>query len=468
MADDRLLVVGDCGLTRKTLSRFFSSKGLEIDAVKSGVEAYSVCSKNNYQVVFLCPRVQGESWVNLFEKIRSFSPSSIPVLIEQYPSIEDQKALSAMNGLSLKNINSNMELEALMASFGSATQALASESNEFRISSLEKIIGSSDEMKQLFDMVMKVADSDSTILIAGESGTGKELIARAIHFNSSRARNALVPINCAAIPEELLESELFGHVKGSFTGAISTRQGRFEVANSGTLFLDEIGDMPPSLQAKLLRAIQTQRFEPVGSAKTIEVDTRIIAATNVDLEKAVKEKRFREDLYYRLSVIPLHIPALRERRSDIPHLISHFIKQFNEQKNKDITGVDDEAMDLFMGYRWQGNVRELENLIERIVILKGKGIITSKDLPIKFFENSPRTFTSQTSETVASKNQELSINLPQGGLDLKAILNKIESDLMVQALERTGWNKNKASSLLKMNRTTLVEKLKKKGITNGV
>jgi transcriptional regulator with PAS, ATPase and Fis domain len=301
-------------------------------------------------------------------------------------------------------------------------------------------------------MVEKVADSDSTILITGESGTGKELFARAIHYNSRRAEKLMVPVNCGAIPENLLESELFGHVKGAFTGALTNRPGRFEIANTGTIFLDEIGDMSPSLQVKILRVLQERKFEPVGSTKTMEVDVRVIAATHKDLDTAVLQKTFREDLFYRLNVIPLRIPALRDRKSDIPLLIHHFLKYFNESKRRSVEGVTPEAMDLLTQYPWPGNVRELENLIERLVIIKGHGLIEIRDLPERYLQK----------ETPLPSEKFM---VPNKGLDFNSAVDNFENALIMQALEKTGWNRNKAASLLNLNRTTLVEKIKKKGLT---
>src|SRR3989338_1844496 len=233
------------------------------------------------------------------------------------------------------------------------------------------IVGESEKIKGVLSLVEKILDDDSTILILGESGTGKELIAKAIHYNGKRADRPLIPVNCGAIPEELLESELFGHEKGSFTGAIRTRIGKFELANSGTIFLDEIGDMSPALQVKMLRVLQEQEFERVGGMKSLKVNIRVIAATHRNLEKEVESNKFREDLFYRLNVIPISIPPLRERKSDIPILANHFLSKFNRIKNKNIERFSDDAMKCLIEYRWPGNVRELENSVERVVILKG-------------------------------------------------------------------------------------------------
>jgi DNA-binding NtrC family response regulator len=324
------------------------------------------------------------------------------------------------------------------------------------------LVGESSEVQNLLRTIEKVSQTDSTVLITGESGTGKELVARAIHENSSKASRPLVVVNCGAIPSELLEAELFGHMKGAFTGAIQNRQGRFELAHGGTIFLDEVGDIPLHLQVKLLKVLQTRQFEPVGSSRTIEVDVRIIAATNRDLEEAIQKREFREDLYYRLNVIPLRIPSLRERKSDIPILIKHFVQQFNQLTSHAVEAPSGQIMDALMAYDWPGNVRELENLMERLVILKGQGPVDLGDLPHRIFQ---RYAEGRPQGSGALSEWEFpKMILPKSGLDLKAIVAAFENHLVDQALVRTSGNKNRASELLSMNRTTLVEKLRKRGM----
>lgn len=315
------------------------------------------------------------------------------------------------------------------------------------------MVGRSKQMKQVFERVKKVAASDSTVFISGPSGTGKELVANALHNLSTRKSHNMVSVNCGAIPSELLESELFGHEKGAFTGAISSRKGRFEMAHRGSIFLDEIGDMPLLLQVKILRVLQNRVIERVGSTEVTEIDVRIITATHRNLEAAVSDGNFREDLYYRLNVIPIKIPALCERREDIPLLIAYFLSKFVSADGRNNIEFDDEVLELLIGYDWPGNVRELENLIERLVILKGGNQIKVSDLPAKFLKATPQNLDSY-------KNV---ISLPGEGVDLKQLLSDIEDSLINQALEITGGNKNQASKLLSMNRTTLIEKMKKKG-----
>ncbi|GFE60286.1 sigma-54 dependent transcriptional regulator [Geobacter sp. AOG2] len=320
------------------------------------------------------------------------------------------------------------------------------------------IIGKSSRMVALFELIEKVAESSATVLIQGESGTGKELAARAIHQLSSRSDRNFVPINCAAIPEDLIESELFGHVKGSFTGAYANRVGRFEMADKGTLFLDEIGDMKANLQVKLLRVLQSKEFEPVGSTKSQKVDVRIIAASNKKLEALVESQDFREDLFYRLSVIPITIPPLRERREDIPLLIESFLSRFNSEKRHAVTGFSRDTLDILCAYDWPGNVRELENLVERLVILKDSGLIVPGDLPDKYLSRK-----TQVKAPALPPGDEF----PEIGICLNSALEEFENRLILQALERTGGNKKEAAILLNLKRTTLIEKLKKKNLALG-
>jgi len=310
------------------------------------------------------------------------------------------------------------------------------------------IIGQSNKMREVFDLVDKVADCDSTILLNGETGTGKGLVAKAIHQKSRRVNKPYISINCGAIPENLLESELFGHVRGAFTGATSSKQGKFELADGGTILLDEIGDMSSDLQVKVLKVLEEGEFEQVGGSKTLKVDVRIIAATHRDLCEEVQKGNFREDLYYRLYVIPLLLPSLKDRKSDIPHLVSYFTNQSNQKNDRQVDGVAEDAMAKLMGHSWPGNVRELKNLIERMVVLKGEGKITVADLPVELKKADQYEPTS-------------TIEISDEGICLNSAVTEFEKALILQSLEKTKWVKNKAAKLLHLNRTTLVEKIKR-------
>jgi transcriptional regulator with PAS, ATPase and Fis domain len=315
------------------------------------------------------------------------------------------------------------------------------------------LVGTSHGMRTVRAMIAKLANSNSTVLITGESGTGKELAARAIHEMSPRRHGCFVPVNCGAIPEELLESELFGHVRGAFTGAVNARQGRFQLAHGGTLFLDEIAEMSTKLQVKLLRVLQERQFEPVGSDGAVQVDVRVVTATNRDLRVAVREGKFREDLFYRLNVVPLELPPLRERDADIALLIRHFLEFHARRRGKAAIQVDDEAMVMMERYGWPGNVREVENLVERLVVLNEDGTVRPTDLPDYVIHN----VTPQHQATAQ-------VSLPSEGVDLDGFLEKIENGFIQQALERSRGNKTLAAELLNLNRTTFIERLRKKGM----
>ena len=344
------------------------------------------------------------------------------------------------------------------------------------------IIGSSPKMQELFGLITKLAEDDmSTVLIQGESGTGKELVAKAIHANSPRHAHNFVPVNCAAIPDDLLESELFGYVKGAFTGATGNKTGRIEYADGGTLFLDEIGDMKPILQAKLLRVLQEKEFEPVGGLKPIKINVRVVAATHRNIEELVAKGQFREDLYYRLSVVPLVIPALRDRREDIPLLIDYFLKNINQRRKNGLLGFDDHAMAALMEYHWRGNVRELENLVQHMAVLHAGSEVTLEDLPEKYRAHVDRDLLAAAVEkrkkrqqASAAPNQASTVSPPvpdadiqdgaAEGVDFNSLVNDYETQLILQALFKTKGNKKEAARLLNLKRTTLLEKIKKKKI----
>jgi transcriptional regulator with PAS, ATPase and Fis domain len=343
--------------------------------------------------------------------------------------------------------SANFELPGEAASRG---EALGVPAALKRPASMQGVVGSSPALTDVFSVVDRVADTDCTVLITGESGTGKELVARGVHAQSPRRSGPFVAVNCGAIPEALLESELFGHARGAFTGAHQTKMGRIGVADHGTLFLDEIGELSLGLQVKLLRVLQSREYSPVGDTRVLKADVRVVAATNMDLEKAVAEGNFRQDLYYRLNVIMLHVPELKRRSSDIPELVEHFMATGRQKTGRQIHLISRATMQLLMDYGWPGNVRELENTIERAMLLCAGDRIEPTDLPVRVRGlGSP------------SRNAP---KLPDAGIDLRAAVESYENELIRQALDRTGWNKNRAANLLKLNRTTLVEMMKRKRI----
>lgn len=456
-------MVDDNVANRESLVETLSENSFLVDAAGDGREAFDACSKGRYDLVVTdlkMPRMDG---MELLRHIKGSDPDALVIVITGYASVNS--AVEAMKLGAFDYITKPLKPDRVMLAVERALAfARLKEENVTLKDQLQekydfgRMIGYSAKMKAVFDTIKKVAETDSTVIIYGESGTGKELVARALHFNSERKSGPLVTVNCGAIPEELLESEMFGHEKGAFTGAVRSRTGRFELAQGGSIFLDEIGDMSPALQVKLLRVIQERQFERIGGMKTIDADVRIIAATNQNLEKAVKERRFREDLFYRINVIPVTIPPLRERKEDIPLLVDHFVRFFSKSKKKEVEGVTEGVMDLLVRYHWPGNVRELQNVIEMLVVMKGKGVVDEGDLPEKLRQSGFKH------ETVP-----LSIQIPDEGLNMTSVIDqferdllvKFERDLLVKALKKSGGVKSKAAQLLNLNRTTYVEKLKR-------
>lgn len=459
MQAKRILIVDDEASLRTALFRALDRRGFQVITAASKKEAETISQSDKpIDLALVDLRLPDGDGIELMTTLKSLQKNIQVIILTGFGSIE--VAVEATRRGAFHFVTKPFNLDEILSLIERALNQSQLEQENSQLRSalhnryrFDNIVGQSDQLMGVLQLIERVADSESTVLVTGESGTGKELVAKAIHYNSSRSSKPFVPINCGAIPSELLESELFGHIKGSFTGAISNRIGRFEMASEGTLFLDEIGDMSPSLQVKLLRVLQERKFEPVGGAKTIDANVRVIAATNIDLERAVEEGRFREDLFYRLNVIPIRIPALRERRSDVPLLVTHFMESFNKSRKRQLTGVSDEAMAHLFNYSWPGNIRELENLVERIAILKGEGMVEINDLPEKY-RNSP----SETQESLSP------VDIPEAGMDFNSAVDSYENALILKALEKTGWNRNQAALLLKLNRTTLVEKIKKKGL----
>jgi len=454
MAEKRVLITDDDKQTRDLVATFLGYKGYTVFQACDAMEAMEKIEAEDIDLVVtdvMMPKVNGLEFI---KRVKAIRPELVAIVYSAYGnSVMTANLLKAGAFFYLEKPFDLEELDSIIQR-GFEHHALQSRSYRsapsIRNRSHIKMIGESPKMLALFELIEKVADSDSTVLILGESGTGKELVAQSIHDLSSRKSKNFVPVNCGAIPDELLESELFGHVKGSFTGAVANRVGRFEMADRGTLFLDEIGDMKTSLQVKLLRVLQSRELEPVGATRSKKIDTRIIAATNQNLENLVEEKVFREDLFYRLSVIPIVIPPLRERKEDIPLLVDSFIEKFSRDTRRSVQGFDREAMEALIAFDWPGNIRELENLVERMVILKGKGTVTLEDLPEKY-----------RGKSLARPRVE-SVPLPINGICLSSAVEEFENRLIIQALEKTGGNKKEAATLLNLKRTTFIEKLKKK------
>ena len=456
MAKAKILVVDDESKIRESFSDILSLEDFEVDTAQNGEEAINLIDDDYYDIALLdlnMPKVDG---LEVLKYLVEHSIDTIGIILTGYATI--RTAVEAMKAGAFDYLAKPVKMEEVIMVINRALEFrdikrenVALKNQLKKKYKFENFIGDSPGMHKVFRVIEKVADTDSTVLILGESGTGKELVAKAIHYNSMRRDKPLIPVNCGAIPEDLLESELFGHEKGAFTNAIRTRIGRFEMSNGGTIFLDEIAEMSPHLQVKLLRILQEQEFERLGGTKTIKCDIRVIAATNKDLDKLVLENEFREDLYYRLRVIPVEIPPLRERRSDIPLLIRHFVDLMVKTRGKEIKGVSKDVIKAFMNYDWPGNVRELENIIERMVILTDANELTIQDLPDKVLQK-------QRAEEVGPSM------IPDDGFSLNNAINEYERLLIIRALEKADWVKNRAAKLLNMNRTTLVEKIKKQGI----
>ena len=457
MENKNILVVEDDNSTRDTMVDLLSEAGYEVESARNGEDAIAMAQEYSFNIVITDLKMPKGDGIQVLEQIKKIDPRTIVIICTGYGTVDT--AVKAMKLGAYEYITKPIKIEEIKLVVQRALdyQRLKTENvllqKQLKAKyKFKNLIGDSDVMQQSFQFIEKIAATNSTVMICGESGTGKELVARAIHYNSDRRNEPMVPVNCGAIPEDLLESELFGYDKGAFTGAIKTRIGRFELANGGTVFLDEIGDMSPALQVKILRVLQEHEFERVGGVKSIKVDIRVIAATHRDLEKAVKQGTFREDLYYRLNVIPFILPPLRERRSDIPLLTNHFIGKFNIEKKQNINGISPEALKCLTRYHWPGNVRELENLIERLVILKGKGVIEQEDLPEKLLG-------AEWSDAVPS------MDIPDSGISFNTAVSEFERELILRALKKTNWIKNRAAKLLQLKRTTLVEKMKKIQLT---
>jgi DNA-binding NtrC family response regulator len=456
MGSEKILLIDDTPEILENLSEYLKGESYDVDTAGEGLTGISMLDKMFYDIVLTDLKMPNVGGMEVLKYLKDNSPESVCMILTGYGTIKN--AVEAIKAGAFDYLTKPVRLEEVVVSFKRAIEHRNLKRENMNLKSqlkrkyrFENIVGDSDRMQKVFEVIEKVADSDSTILILGESGTGKELIAKAIHYNSYRREGPFVPVNCAAIPDELLESELFGHEKGAFTHAIRTRIGRFELAHGGTLFLDEIGDMNPNLQSKLLRVLQERQFERIGGEKLVKTDIRVIAATHQDLKKAVLQKKFREDLYYRLNVIPIEAPPLREHKSDIPLLVHHFLEQFSRSKKKEISGITDAAMQRLKEYDWPGNVRELENMVERIIILSSHTVIDVKDLPEKI-------------QPLSEARDTRQFEITEEGLSLETAVSEFEKQLILQALNKTGWVKNKAAQLLHLNRTTLIEKIKRQNL----
>jgi len=450
MADPfRILVVDDEPAQRELVGGFLRKHGFDVVEAGGGSEAVARFKREAFDLVLTDQRMPDLSGLEVLEAVRSTSPETAVVIMTAYGTIGT--AVSAVKAGAADYLTKPLNLDDLLHRVHRVRerQRLVAENRELREALAERhrvegIIGDSGRMQEVLSLVRRVAPSDATVLIRGESGTGKELIARALHYASPRAAGPLVKVNCAALAESLLEAELFGHEKGAFTGAVASRKGRFELADGGSIFLDEIGDLPPHLQVKLLRVLQEREFERVGSSRPIKVDVRLLAATHRNLEALVREGRFREDLYYRINVVTIVLPPLRERREDLPPLIEHFLRAFAGKNGKTVRGLTREAREALLRYDYPGNIRELENLMERAVVLTRDDVIGVEDLPL-------------TLETPAPGAGE--------GAGLIAAVEGLERRMIRDALAKADGTQTRAAELLGISERVLRYKLKKYGLS---
>ena len=452
MSGKRVLVIDDEKNMRHMLQIMLSKAGYEAETASEGREGLEKMGRGEFDFV-LCdlkmPKMDGMSFL---KRAREKFNEKTFIMMSAYGNIDD--AVEAMKIGAYDYISKPFKTDEVLLTLKKAEERerLKREniSLQKRIAKIEQrysfgnIVARSEAMRHVFELVEKVADHKTTVLITGESGTGKDLIARAIHHNGPRANKAMVSINCGGIPENLLESELFGYKRGAFTDAVKDKPGRFEEADGGTIFLDEIGELPLLLQVKLLRVLQEEEISPLGGVGSRRIDVRVIAATSKDLNKEALEGRFREDLFYRINVMLIHLPPLRERRGDIPLLVGYFIDMFNKKLQKDIEGLSSEAMPILMGYGWPGNIRELENVIERSILLARGRWITPEDLPSR----------------ISSESNYLPSFLPEESLSIRKASSRLERDLIRKALELTGGNRSRASRILEISRPKLLAKIK--------
>lgn len=449
----KILIIDDDTSLRRVLEYNLQEADYDVTAAASGEEGLLLFTEESPDLVITDMKMPGMDGMQVLKAVKERSPETLVIMMTAFGTIDI--AVEAMKTGAYDYITKPFNRDELRLTVAKALQfqklAVENRSLKDQISSnadYRTIVGSSKGMQKVFEIVRKVADTEVSVLITGESGTGKELVARSIHQQSARRNGPFITINCAAIPRDLLESELFGHIKGAFTGAVKDKTGKFHSAVGGTLFLDEVGELPLELQPKLLRALQEKEIEPVGGLKPQKIDVRVVAATNLEVDKALADATFREDLYYRLAVIPIHLPALRERPEDIPLLLRYFCKKHGADK----VSFDTETITAISSYKWPGNVRELENLVVRLLIMRNQDIITLNELPDKIRSGSVLPFKSSIHGNV--------INLPYEGYSLE----QLEREVVVESLERNLWNQTAAAKFLRIPRHTLIYRMEKYGI----
>jgi len=473
----QILIADDEPNLRRVVTAQLERDGYEVHAVENGADAIDVLRENHIDVVITDLRMPKVDGMALLKHVVAEHRDVPVIMITAHGTVDT--AVEALKLGAFDYVTKPFDKDELRNVVAKAARTRELSDRDVQSETAEpgryRLIGQAPAMLDVYGIIEKVADTPSTVLITGESGTGKELIARALHENSSRADKPFIRVNCAAIPRDLIESELFGYEKGAFTGAVTSKPGRFELAHQGTLFLDEIGEIPVNMQVKLLRAIQESEFERVGGIKTIKVDVRLIAATNRDLAAEIQKGRFREDLYYRLNVVQVRLPALRERRSDVPLLVEHFVRRFNERLKKNVSGVTDEAREQLLAYPWRGNIRELENVIERCILFCESDRIGIEDLPEEL-----RRVGAEGDLGPPPGSKTTPVDLPAGSADesspgegrslkeaVREAAARVEKELIVRALKQTGGNVTHTARLLKISRKSLQTKMKELGLREG-
>ena len=457
----RILIVDDEAGMREFLRIFLEREGFQVESAQDGQEALRAAKKTPFDLIITDLRMPGMDGVSLLQGLCKFQPEVPVILMTAYASADS--AIEAMKLGAYDYLTKPFRVEEIKQVIARALEVKAERgagilpwSSEPFPEPAEGIIGRSPKMIELYKLISKVATVTGTVLITGESGTGKELVARTIHKNSDRASAPFLAVSCGAIPETLLESELFGHVKGAFTGAVVAKAGLFEVANGGTVLLDEIAETSLAIQVKLLRVLQERVFRRVGGTEDVEVDVRVIAATHQDLKELIRKEQFRDDLYYRLNVIPIHLPPLRERREDIPLLAMNFLAKYSHENKRPVRAITPEAMELLLRYPWPGNVRELENVIERAVALGTEGVLTAESLPEQFRVESP--------ESRDERPDHPRLSTLDSPLDLDEVVSRVERDLILEALRQAGGVQKKAAQLLGLSFESFRYRMKKYGI----
>jgi two-component system response regulator AtoC len=457
MIPKRVLIVDDEESFRHMLSVILIKEGYEVEASSNGEEGLQKAAASPFDHILCDIRMPHMDGLEFLKEIKRTGLEATVIMMSAYGTMDT--AIEAMKLGAYDYVSKPFKPDEIILTLRKAEEReqLRKENLLLRKEvgkeySFENIVSKNEQMQKIFDVIKKVSQYKSTVLITGESGTGKELVARALHYNSERSKNPFIAVNCGAIPENLLESELFGHAKGAFTDAIRTKKGLFEEADGGTLFLDEIGELPGQLQVKLLRVLQDGEIRRIGESKPIQIDVRIVAATVRDLSKEVNEGRFREDLFYRLNVLPIHIPPLRERKEDIPLLIQHFIRKYNNAMNKNIEDIDHNALETLINYKWYGNVRELENTVERAIVLSEKSNIELENLPIE----------------VQNFKEEFQVEQwPDEEYSIKKTSKTLEINLIKKALKKTKGNHTHAAKLLEISHRALLYKIKEYGIVEN-